>query len=120
MKKENPLKAALAQSLETNLTKVPDQEIPEPVTKPKVNSEKRERSKAVEPESESKARYKNYVYSLYPEDQQKIDEIIFFLHKRGERVNASHAVRLALRSVVLSDNLLSLHNEVKSNDGRRK
>ena len=64
--------------------------------------------------------YKATLISLYPNDVDKIQEIIKFVVNRGRKANASTAVRLALRSVALTDSLLDYEQEMQLDDMRRK
>lgn len=98
-------KSQLAASLGVNKTDTPRPEAPK----------KKETSKAPK-----KGGYKPSLYTLYPEDLFKIQGIIKFMTANNRKANASHAVRLALRSCALTDDLLSYDDEINAQDGRKK
>jgi len=58
--------------------------------------------------------------SLFPADYERMNQIIAFMLKQGVRVNASMALRLALRTARIDAGLLMVLKQVEAEDGRRK
>lgn len=58
--------------------------------------------------------------SLYADDLDHVDAIIAFMANRRVRINRSEAIKLALRGVKLTDELVVIHQAIKNNDGRRR
>ena len=59
--------------------------------------------------------------SLYPADQNRLDEIRAFMQSRGFRnLNDSECLRLACRAVDIGDGLVEQYNAMKGEDGRRQ
>lgn len=58
--------------------------------------------------------------SLYSNDLDHADAIIAFMAKHRVRVNRSEAIKLALRGVKLTPDLLPIYQAIKKDDGRRR
>lgn len=56
--------------------------------------------------------------SLFQTDLARLNEICSFMSARGHRISTSQAVKLALRTVPLSDDLTSALAAVRTEDGR--
>ncbi len=104
----------LAASMVTNKTVTPRPEQPREKAEPVKTQPKKDKPAPI-----GKG-YKSALFSLYDEDVKKVNEIVKFMVNRDRKVNASHAVRLALRSVALTDSLLDYDDEIRAQDGRRK
>ncbi len=58
--------------------------------------------------------------SLYADDLARVDAIVAHMAQHRCRVNRSEAIKIALRGVPLTPNLVELYREIQRNDGRRK
>ena len=58
--------------------------------------------------------------SLYADDLARVDAIIAYMAQHRCRVNRSEAIKIALRGVPLTPELVGLYREIQRNDGRRK
>lgn len=57
--------------------------------------------------------------SLYPTDTARIREIILYMTQNNCPLSASQAIRLALRSMPIDDNLIQIYNTMQQEDGRK-
>lgn len=58
--------------------------------------------------------------SLYADDLARVDAIVAHMARHRCRVNRSEAIKIALRGVPLTPELVDLYREIQRNDGRRK
>jgi hypothetical protein len=60
-------------------------------------------------------------FSVYESDVQRLDEIKDFMRGKGYRnVTNSEAVRLACRAVEIGDHFVSVYEQMRRDDGRRR
>jgi hypothetical protein len=60
-------------------------------------------------------------FSVYEWDVQRLDEIKDFMRSKGYRnVTNSEAVRLACRAVEIGEHFVSVYQQMRREDGRRK
>ena len=57
--------------------------------------------------------------SVFDEDLRRVDAILDYMLSHGHRISTSQAIKLALRTAPLSDELLAALEAVKSEDGRK-
>ena len=68
---------------------------------------------------ESSGQSERLALTVFPSDSARIMEIIGAMAKRGKRITASHAVRLALRAVQIDgEKFAALLNAMSDEDGR--
>lgn len=78
-------------------------------------------AKAPAPAPASKGQSIKASFTLFPTDSARVEEIAMALAKRGRRITASHAIRLALRSVKIDENkMIALLDEMADEDGRSR
>jgi hypothetical protein len=58
--------------------------------------------------------------SLYVDDLSRVDAIVAHMAQHRHRVNRSEAIKIALRGVPLTPELVELYREIQRDDGRRK
>lgn len=58
--------------------------------------------------------------SLYPGDLARLDAIRSYMATRGRHVSDSQAVRLALRTAPLAPDMDTIHDAMRSEDGRKR
>ncbi len=58
--------------------------------------------------------------SLYTDDLDRVDAIIAHMAQNRCRVNRSEAIKLALRGVKLTSEMVDMYREIQRDDGRRK
>jgi hypothetical protein len=60
-------------------------------------------------------------FSVYESDVQRLDEIKDFMRGKGYRnLSNSEALRLACRAVEIGDHFVSVYQQMRREDGRRK
>jgi hypothetical protein len=60
-------------------------------------------------------------FSVYESDMQRLDEIKEFMRGKGYRsVTSSEALRLACRAVEVGDRFVTVYEQMRREDGRRK
>jgi predicted DCC family thiol-disulfide oxidoreductase YuxK len=70
-------------------------------------------------ETESSGQSLKASITFFPADNERITAISMALAKHGQRISASHAIRLALRAVEIDEKkFLRLLDEMKAEDGR--
>jgi len=57
--------------------------------------------------------------SLFARDLQRLDAIRDYMASRGERISTSQAIKLALRTAPLSEDLAKALAAIRSEDGRK-
>lgn len=125
MKKSEELAKKLGQSLSLTKQKTDNEnkakiENVKLVQKPiKENPVKKEVKKQVVKVEETST-LERIAVSLYETDVKKANEIQVFMLQNGKRVSRSDAVKLALRSTKINDDLLKVFRQVKAEDRRRK
>lgn len=58
--------------------------------------------------------------SLYTDDLDHVDAITAFMTRHRIRINRSEAIKIALRGVKLTTDLLDVYQAIKKDDGRRQ
>jgi len=104
MKKDKALQAKLRRSLDQANTKTP---APAP-TPPQARTAAAPTGKCT-----------RLTVSLFDGDLARLDAIRDYMADQGHRLSTSQAVKLALRTAPLSDDLLSALDAVKKEDGRK-
>lgn len=57
--------------------------------------------------------------SLFASDLTRLDAIVAYMAARGHRISTSQAIKLALRTAPLTQDLLAALDQVKAEDGRK-
>jgi hypothetical protein len=81
--------------------------------------DKARKPKALPPPLPPERRCTKVCVSLFAGDLQRLDAIRDYMQTRGERVSTSQAVKLALRSTPLSEELVQALDQVRREDGRK-
>ena len=72
-------------------------------------------------EDQGKGKRVPLCFSVYEWDVQRLDEIKDFMRSKGYRnVTNSEAVRLACRAVEIGEHFVSVYQQMRREDGRRK
>jgi len=86
----------------------------------KPNQQVAQAARTAPPAAQAERLCKKVSVSLGATDRERVTAIRTYMAQRGEMISFSQAIKLALRCAPLSDDLLTMLDQVKAEDGRGK